>query len=141
MKETMLTELPLEERKQILRDSCDQIEERHYTRKFDQTERNQKREILADVSIQISEISNELKEIRAEFKSRLKPLEDNKNSILDEIKAGGEFVKGECYKFIDNEEGKVGYYTPEGYLLEQRDLRPEEKQRSIFQINREGTNG
>lgn len=141
MKETMLTELPVEERKQILRDSCDQIEERHYTRKFNQLERNQKREILADVSIQLSEMNSELKELRAQFKSKMKPLEEMKSNVLDEIKAGGEFIKGECYKFIDNEEGKVGYYSPEGYLLEQRDLRPEEKQRSIFQLNREGTNG
>lgn len=137
----MLTELPIEERKQILRDSCDQIEERHYTRKFNQLERNQKREILADVSIQLSEMNSELKELRAQFKSKMKPLEEMKSNVLDEIKAGGEFIKGECYKFIDNEEGKVGYYSPEGYLLEQRDLRPEEKQRSIFQLNREGTNG
>lgn len=141
MQETMLLELPIDERRQVLRDSCDQIEERHYTRKFDQNERNLKREQLADVSIQISEITNELREVRAEYKSKLKPLEDSKNNILEEIKAGGEFVKGECYKFIDNDEGKVGYYTPEGYLLEQRDMRPDEKQRSIFQINREGTNG
>ena len=141
MKETMLMDLPVGERAQVLKDSCDQIVERHYTRKFDQNERNLKREQLADVSIQISEISNELRDVRAEFKARLKPLEENKNNLLEEIKAGGEFVKGECYKFIDNDEGKVGYYTPEGYLLEERDMRPDEKQRSIFQLNREGTNG
>lgn len=141
MQEVILTELPIEERRQVLRDSCDQIQERRYTRKFDQNERNQKREMLADVSIQISEIQNDFREVRVEFKSRLKPLEDEKNNLLEEIKAGGEFVKGECYKFIDRDEGKVGYYSPEGYLLEERNMRPDEKQRSIFQMNREGTNG
>lgn len=140
MKETMLTELPIEERKQVLKDSCDQIVEISYIRKFNQNEKNRKREILADVSIEISEIQNDLREIRADYKARLKPLEETKSNIIDEIKAGGEYIKGECYKFIDTDEGKVGYYSPEGYLLEQRDMRPDEKQRNIFQLNREGTN-
>lgn len=39
MKDIMLADTPVEQRAQILRDSCDQIVERSYTRKFDQEER------------------------------------------------------------------------------------------------------
>lgn len=35
MKDIMLADTPVEQREQILRDSCDQIVERSYTRKFD----------------------------------------------------------------------------------------------------------
>lgn len=142
MKELMLADLPVEERKDVLRDSCDQIEEKHYTRKFSQNEKNEKREELADLSIQLAELNNQLREIRAEFKAKMKPVDEELKNVLSEIKAGGKFIKGECYKFIDNEEGKVGYYTPEGYLIEMRDMRPEEKQRTMFQVmKRSGTEG
>lgn len=42
MKDVMLSETPIEERESILRDNCDQILERSYTRKFDQSEINEK---------------------------------------------------------------------------------------------------
>ena len=51
--------------------------------------------------------------------------------MLDDLRKGGEYIKGECYKFIDQDEGRVGYYTPEGYLLEERPMKPEERQKTI----------
>lgn len=44
MKDIMLADTPVEQRAQILRDSCDQIVERSYTRKFDQEEINERRQ-------------------------------------------------------------------------------------------------
>lgn len=38
MKDVMLADTPIEERAQILRDSCDKIVEKCYTRKFDTKE-------------------------------------------------------------------------------------------------------
>lgn len=136
MKDIMLAESSIEQRATVLRDSCDQIEERYYTCKFEQGETNERREELASVSIQSAELMAELADIRANFKARLKPLEERRGKILDELKSGGEYIKGEVYKFIDTDEGKVGWYTPEGYKLEERDLRPEEKQRTVFQTFR-----
>jgi hypothetical protein len=137
MSDIMLADVPIEQRAQILRDSCDQIEERHYTRKFEQPEINERREELAGVSIQINNLSQELKEVNAEYKSRIKPQEERRVRILEELKSGGEYVKSECYKFVDAELGKVGWYTPEGYKLEERDINPEERQRTVFQVKRQ----
>lgn len=47
MKDIMLADTPVEQRAQILRDSCDQIVERSYTRKFDQEEINERRAVPA----------------------------------------------------------------------------------------------
>jgi hypothetical protein len=141
MNDIMLADTPIEKRAQILRDSCDQIEEKHYTRKFEQPEINERREELATVSIQINNLNEELNEIKADFKSRTKPKEERRGRILDELKAGGEYVKSECYKFVDPEVGKVAWYTPEGYKLEERDINPDERQRTVFQSTRmTGTN-
>jgi hypothetical protein len=140
MKDIMLADTPVEDRAQILKDSCDKIEEKYYTRKFNQDEINGRREKLADVSIQIAEIENEFKTVRDEFKGRMKPYSDEKGKLLVELKAGGEYIKGETYKLVDHDEGKVAWYTPEGYKLEERDLRPDEKQTTLFHSIRTGTN-
>ena len=132
----MLSDLPEEERHAILRDSCDQIEEKSFTRKFLMEETNQKRAEFADVSMRKAELMQELKDTKDLFKAKLKPLEEREAAILGELKSGGEFVRKECYKFLDQEEGIAAWYDERGYMIDHRPLRPEEKQRSVFQALR-----
>jgi aspartokinase len=141
MKDVMLAEMPIEERAEVLHDSCDQIEEKQYTRKFSTTELVQRRAELSETAIKLNTLANELADIRANFKQKMKPMEEEFNKIRDEIKSGGEYVSSECYKFIDVEEGKTAWYTPEGYKLEERDSTPEEKQRTMFQVLRNDKTG
>ena len=131
MKDIMLADTPVEQRAQILRDSCDQIVERSYTRKFDQEEINERRADLANVAIQKADLEQSLAEIRADYKGKIKPLEERIVKLRDELKA-----EGECYKFVDEEEKMVGFYSPEGYLLEQRTMTQEERQRNVFRAIR-----
>lgn len=136
MKDVMLADTPIEQRAQFLRDSCDKIIEKCYTKKFEQHETNAKRAELANVSIQIADLEQQLAEIRADYKGRIKPLVERLGKIRDELKSGGEWVTGECYQFIDADEGKVGLYTPNGYKIEEREIRPEERTRTVFQAIR-----
>jgi hypothetical protein len=136
----MLAELPVEQRAQILKDSCDKIEERSYLSKYDQEETNLLRAELANVSIQLGTIQEELDGIKSDYKGKLKPLQERIDKILYNLKNGGEYVRGECYKFIDQEEERVGWYTPDGYLLEERPITQEERQRTVqMEIRRTGT--
>jgi len=137
MKDVMLTDLPVNERKKVLSDSCDQIADKDYTRKFSSEELNQKRTELAQNAIRIANLENELKEVRADIKNRMKPFQDQFTMAREEIKAGGEFVTEECYKFVEG--NKAAWYTPEGYKIDERDCTPDERQRTIFQISRENT--
>lgn len=137
MKDIMLADTPIEQREQILRDSCDQIVERSYTRRFDQQEINERRASLANVSIQIADLEQELAEIRADYKGRIKPLQERIVKLRDELKAGGDWVKGDCFKFVFEDEGMVGFYSPEGHLLEARPMTQEEKQKNVFRVIRE----
>ena len=141
MEDVMLASHPIDQRGQILKDSCDQIEEKDYTRRFSSAELVQKRKELADSAIQISNLENELSEIKEQYKQKMKPIQDSFSKVRDEIKAGGEYVKTECYKFIDNKEGKAAWYNPQGYKIEERDCTPEEKQRTIFQDMRNKKTG
>lgn len=136
----MLPGTPVEEREQILRDSCDQILERSYTRKFNYDQMDLKRTEIANVLIQINELEEELSQIREDYKGRIKPLQERLGMIRDEIKAGGEWVKTDCYRFTDPETGYTAIYSPEGYKLEERKMTPEERQRTVFQtIRKTGT--
>lgn len=137
MKDVMLADTPIEQRAQILRDSCDKIVEKCYTRKFNTEETNEKRAELANVSIQIADLEEKLAEIRADYKGRIKPLIERMGKIRGELKSGGEWVTGECYQFLDAEENKVALYDPNGYKIEERDMRQEERSRTIFQGIRE----
>lgn len=53
MQEIMLPDMPVEQREQVLRDSCDQIIERSYTRKFTQDEVSERKTKLAELSIEL----------------------------------------------------------------------------------------
>ncbi len=137
----MLADTPVEQREEILRNSCDQILERSYTRKFDQDEINERRSELANVIIQIADLEQELAEVRADYKGKIKPLQERVSKLRDELKVGGDWIKGDCFKFVDEDEGKVGIYSPEGYLLEQRPMTQDERQRNVFRALRTGTEG
>ena len=141
MKDIMLADTPVEQREEILRNSCDQILERSYTRKFDQDEINERRSELANVTIQIADLEQELAEVRADYKGKIKPLQERVSKLRDELKVGGDWIKGDCFKFVDEDEGKVGIYSPEGYLLEQRPMTQDERQRNVFRAIRTGTEG
>lgn len=141
MKDIMLADTPVEQREEILRNSCDQILERSYTRKFDQEEINERRSELANVIIQIADLEQELSEVRADYKGKIKPLQERVSKLRDELKVGGDWIKGDCFKFVDEDEGKVGIYSPEGYLLEQRPMTQDERQRNVFRAIRTGTEG
>lgn len=141
MKDIMLADTPVEQREEILRNSCDQILERRYTRKFDQEEINERRSELANVIIQIADLEQELAEVRADYKGKIKPLQERVSKLRDELKVGGDWIKGDCFKFVDEDEGKVGIYSPEGYLLEQRPMTQDERQRNVFRALRTGTEG
>lgn len=140
MKDIMLADSPIEQRAQILKDSCDKIEERSYLSKYDQEETNLLRAELANVSIQLGTIQEELEGIKSDYKGKLKPLQERIDKILHNLKNGGEYVRGECYKFIDQDEERVGWYTPDGYLLEERPINQEERQKTIhMEVRRTGT--
>ena len=127
---------PVEARRELLHDNCDQIEQRSFTRSFNQDEVNARRAELEQVSIQISELEDELAQVRADIKGRIKPMLERRGKILDELKSRGEWVTADTYKFVDVEEGVAAYYSEDGYKIEERPITSEERQRNIIQATR-----
>lgn len=76
------------------------------------------------------------------YKEQLKPLNEEKQKLLENIKKGSEYVEDEeCVKILYHEEKMAGYYNRLGELVYSRPIMPQEMQKTIFNINRKtGTN-
>lgn len=118
-------------REQFLRDNCEAVEEIGYMKPFSPEEIQSKKDQLSEVAITINDIEISKKEAVQAFNNELKPLETDKKSLLQHIKNKSEHVKENCYKFIDFDSKMVGYYNSEGLLIEARQIRPDEGQRTI----------
>ena len=129
-------QLPESEREQFLSDNCDAMEGIGYTRRFSPDELAQKKEELANVSIELNEIEQEKKDAMADFKERMKPYDEARKRLLGELKDKSEYVNETCYKFIDHDERMVGYYNKLGELVSSRPIMPQEMQKTTFSINR-----
>jgi hypothetical protein len=131
-----------EDRWHFIQDNADAIEEVGYTHRFTPQELAQKKEQLAETSISINDIEVEKKEKMDKYKEQLKPLNEEKQTLLDNIKKGSEYVDNEeCAKILYHDEKMVGYYNRLGELVYSRPIMPQEMQKTMFSINRKtGTN-
>lgn len=127
---------PEERRWILISDSADAIENMGYTRRFSAEELNQRKEALANYSIEINDIEEEKKEAMKNFAERLKFPTKQKKLLLKQIKESAEFVTEDCAKYIDQEARIVGYYNRLGELVYTRPIMPQEMQKTTFSINR-----
>ena len=64
----------------------------------------------------------------------MKPISQKLAILLAKIRARYEDIKGTAYFLSDQKEGKMYVYNALGELIEERRLRPEEKQGSLFNM-------
>lgn len=139
MQKELGKEYPLVERVRFLESNADVVENIGYMKPFDPDEIQQQKEILAECSVKRNTLEEELKDIKDSYKEKIKPYTEQIQDCLKHIKEGSEYVKEDCYKFVDQEEGLVGYYNRHGDLVSVRQIKPEERQATLFQTIRTGT--
>ena len=130
----------IEERKQFLRDNCDAAEPMGYMRRFTPDQIVEMKNELSEISIEINDVEDEKREMMTHFKARLDPLNDQRKNLLSNIKNNAVYVKETCYKFMDHSIRMVEYYNADGDLVSERPMMPQEMQKTVFQIDRTGTN-
>lgn len=123
-------------REAFLKDNCDKVEEKGYMKPYTPEELQQRKEELANASIEIAEIEQEAKEAAAHYKGKLKPLKETRARMVGDIKSKSEYVKELCYKFVDQEARETGYYNKEGDLIESRPATADELQITLFGVIR-----
>ena len=127
-------------RKDFLNANCDAVENVGYTRRFTAEELAKMKENLSETAIRINDIEIAKKEAMKAIKKELDPLNEDKVDLLEKLKNKSEFVEEDCYKFIDHEAREVGFYNTEGELVYSRPIQPQEMQKTVFQMQRTGTN-
>lgn len=85
------------EREAFLKDNCDNVEEKGYMKSYSPEELQGHKENLANLSIEISEIEEEKKLQDAHFKGQLKPLKEQRQQMVSNIKSKAEYVKEVCF--------------------------------------------
>ena len=120
----------------LLIDNCDKVEEKGYMKRYSQEELAEMKDGLSEVAIAINDIEEERREIAREFKEQLKPARDEKKRLLTGLKNKAEYVRENCYKFVNTVTREVGYYNEAGDLIDSRSAAADELQANIFQINR-----
>jgi hypothetical protein len=123
---------------EALEANADKIENFSYTKPFTPDQIVVFKDDLSTKMIELSAIEDEFAAVKDEFKSRMKPLNSAKKDLLTAIKNKAEFITERCFIIVEKKE--VGYYNAEGDLVYQRPLLPGEKQKTIFSVQREGTN-
>jgi hypothetical protein len=128
------------QRESFLRDNCDKVEERGYMKPFTADELQENKDKLAAVSVRIDEIEEERKDAAKRFKDELKPLTVERRRVLGNIKNKAQFVRENCFKFVDHDTNEVGYYNSDGDLIESRKATADERQQSVFSVIRKNAN-
>ena len=137
MEQHLAQDISEQDRWQFLQDNADAVEKIGYTHRFTPEELAQKKESLAEVSIQINDIETEKKEVMDDFKERLKPLNEEKAVLFVFFFCGSEFrADEECAKILYHDERMAGFYNRLGELVYSRPIMPQEMQKTIFNINR-----
>lgn len=113
--------------KQMLENVATKVEEGKYLRDLAQEELDVQRETFVNNSIQISTLLDELDEIKASYKNKLKPLKDENRLLQQSIKMRKEEVQGVLYHVANEEDGMMETYDELGYLIGSRRLTPAEK--------------
>lgn len=117
------------------------IEEGKYFKKLSKEEIESKKENLSDNIIKLSELEQEKKDYILENKGNQKPLLEDNKFLIEVIKTRQEEKNGRIYYIDQQEEGQMYMYDEDGNLIDQRRLRPDEKQTTIFSINKHVSNG
>lgn len=139
MEKQLFQDCPESLRASYLKDNCDAVEKVGYMRRFTPEELAQKKERLSSVAIDINDIELEKKQVADSFKAQLKPLTTEKDVLLNQLKNKTEYVNEPCFKFVNQDEGLVGYYNSAGELVNSRPIMAEERQK-VIPFARTGTN-
>ena len=127
------------ERLSVLRDSCYSQETTSYYRDLTQEQIDEKKSDFFTASDGLASLEDELDEIKADFKARMKPYKNELSHLRTIISTRREKCTGELYHLADHEAGIMETYDQNGDFVSARKLRPEEKQGKLFVSSKTGS--
>jgi thiamine pyrophosphokinase len=136
MQKTLMDEVPDNLKMQVLADSADSVENTTYYKPLTQEELEVKREQYFDNQIKLSGFTEELNDIKSGYKDKMKPLQTENVVLLQEVKTKQAEITGTLYHLANHDTGFMETYNESAELVSTRRLRPNEKQKNVFQISK-----
>lgn len=130
MKEHLLQMTPAE-RREFLNNNASQVIDGQFFRRFDEEDMQVTREEYTSKSIELHRLVEEFKQVKEDFKRRLKALGEEHSSLINLLMQSGEWVNGKQYGFDDQVRGVMEFYDENGQFISSRRLYPNERQLTI----------
>jgi len=131
MEKQILQSESASDRLEQLKNSAEKVEAFSYPRELSTGEIQELQSHLSQDMITVDQEEQKLKVAKEIFKAATKPVKQTIAKNLQMIRTQVEEVNEDVYLLKDVEESKMGYYSKEGKLVFERNLRPEEQQYSI----------
>ena len=110
---------------------CYKVEDTSYSKILSEADLIEKKEMLAEVSIQLDELAERKKELISQLKNEFLNPTIEKAEILKAIKFKSEQRKGILFYVDFQEEGMMYIFDDQAICIEARKLRSDEKQTKI----------
>lgn len=131
MEKQILKQESASDRLEQLKNSAEKVESFSYPRELSTGEIQELQSHLSQDMITVDQEEQKLKVAKEIFKAATKPVKQTIAKNLQMIRTQVEEVTEDVFLLKDIEESKTGYYSKEGKLVFERNLRPEEQQYSI----------
>jgi hypothetical protein len=141
MEKQILQTVDAAERLETLKANAVKTEKFTYARELEQGEIQELQSELSQSMITVDQEDQKLKVHKEAYKAIVKPIKQQMTAGLQKIRTGMEEINDDVFLMKDLEENKMGYYSKEGKLVFERNLKPEEMQYSItdFKHKKTGT--
>ncbi len=131
MEKQILKDVDSQERLETLKANAYLVEKFTYSRELELGEVQELQSSLSQQMILVDKEDQKLKVAKEEYKAVVKPVKQKIASNLTMIRTQLEEVTDEVFLMKDIEENKMGYYSKEGKLVFERNLKADEMQFSI----------
>lgn len=129
-----MPEASIEQRLNVMKDTCDKYETGVYFKDLDQNDMDSRRETLTDNLIQQDDLDTMFALEKVKYKIASDPLKQERALLLQELKTRKAQISGTIFYMANHEEGLMEAYDENGEFVSSRRLRAEERQSRMFAI-------
>lgn len=116
----------------FLKDNCDKVVNKTYSKKFTPSELQKYKEELVNVCDKIDSLEEEKKSTVKRFKLELDPLHAKRKEMIGNVRSKAKLVDEMCYQFTDFDTRYTSFFNDEGDLIETRPATADELQLDMF---------
>lgn len=137
--ENLMSNVPREQRYAALKEVCTKTTFEKVRRHYNDDEKNQIREHVANESIANMERKDEFAVVRKEFNEACKAVETELRKNLTDLKRGYSENEEDVFCVADQDGGVMRMYDRDGVFLYSRRLFPEERQTLVIDLHQKAS--